>query len=251
MSITTWYQRGGQGPQTVLLLHGLGATAAVWSDLQPLLEQRSHAWIAPDFSGHGLSPWQDHYSVGQLAAAVAPLVQDSRELFVVGHSLGAYVGLALASGWFGVRVQGVLGIGPKINWSEADLQGSRELAARPVRWYAQDAEALARYRRMSGLDEAVAADERSLARGIAQTEQGFRLAQDPRTFMVAGAPFATLVASAATRVMLTRGERDGMVSLAQLREYSGNAQDIAGAGHNVHVENPAAVAALLDQLIAG
>jgi len=250
LSITSWHQRGGQSSRTVLLLHGLGATAAVWSGLQPLLEQRSYAWIAPDFSGHGLSPWQDHYSVGQLAAAIAPLVQGTRELFIVGHSLGVYVGLALASGWFGVRAQGVLGIGPKINWSDADLQGSRELAARPVRWYAQQAEALARYRRMSGLDETVAPDEHSLTRGVAQTEQGFRLAQDPRTFMVAGAPFATLIASAATQVMLARGERDGMVSLQELREYCGNAQDIAGAGHNVHVESPTAVATLLDQLPA-
>lgn len=250
MSTHTWHQRGGQGPRTILLLHGLGATAAVWTGLQPLLEQRSHAWIAPDFSGHGLSSWQDHYSIGQLAAAVAPLIRDSRELYIVGHSLGVYVGLALASGWFGVRVQGVLGIGPKINWSEADLQGSREMAARPVRWYAQQAEALARYRKMSGLDESVAAEESTLARGIAKTEQGFRLAQDLRTFMVAGAPFTTLATSASTRLMLARGERDAMVSLAELREYHSDAQDIVGAGHNAHVENPAAVAMLLGQLLA-
>jgi pimeloyl-ACP methyl ester carboxylesterase len=207
----SWHRQGGSGPRTVLLLHGLGATGAVWTGLEPLLEQRSLAWIAPDFSGHGLAAWQDNYSVGQLAADVAPLVQNTPELFIVGHSLGVYVGLALASSWFGTRAKGLLGIGPKIHWSEADLQGSRDLAGRPVRWYQQEGEALARYRRVSGLDEAVAPDAHSLARGITKTAEGFRLSQDPRTFMVAGAPFATLAASSTARLMLARGERDAMV----------------------------------------
>ena len=42
------------------------------------------------------------YSVGALAADVASLVRGQRELFVIGHSLGAYIGLALASRWFGI-----------------------------------------------------------------------------------------------------------------------------------------------------
>jgi hypothetical protein len=57
------------------------------------------------------SDWLSFYSVGQLATQLAELVQQQRlhELFIVGHSLGAYVGLALASGWFGIAVRGVRG----------------------------------------------------------------------------------------------------------------------------------------------
>jgi len=251
MSVTDllWHECGGNGRQTVLLLHGLGATGAVWSGVQRVLATRPVRWITPDLSGHGLSPWRSHYSVGQLATDLAPLVRDAEELYVLGHSLGAYLGLALASRWFGVRVVGVLGVGPKIMWSEADLQGTRELAARPVRWYAQEAEASARYRRVSGLDEKIASAE-LLARSVMHGEEGFRLTQDPRTFMVAGAPFATLVASGDCAVKLARGERDSMVSLDELRAHEPGAVDIAGAGHNVHAEDPAAVVALLDQLLA-
>jgi pimeloyl-ACP methyl ester carboxylesterase len=243
------HERGGSGSRAILLLHGLGATAAVWHGLQKRLESKQVQWIAPDLSGHGHSPWRSHYSIGQLATDVAPLVQDAAELYIVGHSLGAYVGLALASRWFGVRVAGVLGVGPKITWSDADLQGTRELAARPVRWYAQEAEAIARYRRVSGLDERTAPDTDFIARGVHRSEEGFRLAQDPRTFMVGGAPFGTLVTSAACTVRLARGESDAMVSLEELRSHEPRAVSIAGAGHNVHAEDPAAVVHLLDQLM--
>jgi pimeloyl-ACP methyl ester carboxylesterase len=124
-----------------------------------------------------------------------------------------------------------------------------ELAARPVRWYAQDAEATARYRKVSGLDEKTAPGAAPIERGVAQGAEGFRLAQDARTFMVGGAPFATLVGSATCKVLLARGERDPLVSLAELRSHDARALEIAGTGHNVHAEDPAAVVSLLDQLI--
>lgn len=247
---STWHERGGSGTKTVLLLHGLGATGAVWSGLTPLLEQRGMRWIVGDLAGHGRSPWRSHYSVGQLATELAPLVADAGDLYIVGHSLGAYVGLALASRWFGVRVAGVLGIGPKITWSDADLAAMSELSARPIRRYQQESEALARYRRVCGLDEKVAPDEKRLDRGITQTAVGWRLSQDPRTFSLGGAPFETLAASAAAIVILARGETDEMVSLSELMANASHVIEIAGAGHNVHIENPAAVAGLLDRLIA-
>jgi len=246
-----WYENGGAGNRTVLLLHGLGATAAVWRGVQRALEARgAMRWLAADLSGHGGSEWRPFYSVGQLAAELAELISETRELFVVGHSLGAYVGLALASGWFGIEVRGVLGIGPKIAWPPGDVQAARDLAARPIRWYATAEEAWARYRRVSGLGADIAPSEESLARGALQAEQGWRLAQDPRSFAVAGAPFGSLARSATARVLLARGERDYMVSLEELRMHGSRACDIPGAGHNAHIEDPRAVTALLEELVA-
>ena len=247
-----WHEHGGTGSRTVLLLHGMGATGAVWTGVRRAIDRRMAAqWIVADLSGHGGSDWQATYSVGQLAAGLVPLVHDHRELFIVAHSLGTYVGLALASGWFGLRVTGVLGIGPKVTWSDADLQSARELAARPVRWFATQQEAIARYRRTSGLDEKLAPNEDHLARGFVQAAEGYRLSQDPRTFMVAGAPFATLVSSAACRVLLARGEHDAMVSIEELRAHRGDTVVIAGAGHNAHAEQPDAVVTLLEPLLGG
>ena len=235
---------------TILLLHGLGATGAVWNGVRKVIEQRAMGrCIAPDLCGHGASAWQSHYTVGGYSAEVADLVRGEQELFVIGHSLGAYIGLALASRWFGVDVAGVLGVGPKITWSEADLQGSRELALRPVRWYATAQEAWARYRRVSGLDAAVAPGDEWLARGVVQGEEGWRLSQDPRSFGVAGAPFDSLAAGARSRVILARGEREAMVSTAELRAHASHAVEIAGCGHNAHVEKPEAIVELLQALI--
>jgi pimeloyl-ACP methyl ester carboxylesterase len=245
-----WCESGGSGSRVFLLLHGLGATAAVWSGVRRVIEQRALGrWVAPDLSGHGGSARQHHYTVGGHAAEVVESVGNAQDLFVVGHSLGAYIGLALASRWFGVEVAGVLGVGPKITWSEADLQGSRELASRPVRWYATAEEAWARYRRVSGLDAAVAPTDEWLARGVAKGEEGWRLSQDPRTFGVAGAPFDSLATSARARLILARGERDQMVSTAELRAHASDVVEIAGCGHNAQVEKPEAIVDLLQRLI--
>ena len=246
----TWCESGGTGARAFLLLHGLGATAAVWSGVRRVIETRAMGrWFAPDLSGHGGSAWERQYTVGGHAAEIAELIRDTQDLFVIGHSLGAYIGLALASRWFGIDVAGVLGIGPKITWSDADLQGSRELASRPVRWYTTAEEAWARYRRVSGLDTAVAPSEEWLARGVVKGEEGWRLSQDPRTFGVAGAPFGSLVTSARARVVLARGERDAMVSTAELRAHASQAIEIAGCGHNAQVEKPDAIVDLLQGLI--
>lgn len=251
MSGSIYYEQGGSGPRTILLLHGLGATGAVWHALRATLQAGALGrWIAPDLSGHGSSPWRRTYSAGELAADIAPLVREEPQLYVLGHSLGVYVGLALASQWFGARVRAVLGIGPKVLWSEAEVQSMRELAARPVRWYDDQEQATARYRKLSGLDSRMAPGPEMLARGIVQAEQGYRLAQDPRSFMVGGGSFASLVASAPVPVLLARGEHDPMVTLEQLQAYRGDARDLAGAGHNVHVELPEAVVELLRESFA-
>jgi pimeloyl-ACP methyl ester carboxylesterase len=245
-----WHESGGSGDCTVLLLHGVGATAAVWNAVRQALDARGAIrWLVADLSGHGESDWQPLYSVGQLAADTASLLRNSTEVFVVGHSLGAYVGLALASRWFGIAVRGVLAVGPKVTWSASDLETARELAARPIRWYATEPDALARYRRISGLNPDIAPAVASLARGIVREEEGWRLAQDPRSFAAAGAPFAPLVTGAAARVVLARGEHDSLVSSGELAAHAVPVHTIAGAGHNVHVEQPDAILALLERLI--
>ncbi len=246
-----WYESGGEGSRTVLLLHGLGATAAVWRPLvQALPRAGTLQWVAADLGGHGASAAEGPYSVGQLAAQLAQCLQRERmdELLVIGHSLGAYLALALASGWFRIAIRGVLGIGPKISWPDADLQAARELAARPVRWYPTEEEAWTRYRRVSGLLPEIAPGEHCLARGVIRGDGGWRLAQDPRTFAVAGAPFHSLVASSTAPIRLARGEHDPMVSLEELRRHDAQACDIPGVGHNAHIEDPVAVLALLAEL---
>jgi pimeloyl-ACP methyl ester carboxylesterase len=203
-----WLERGGRGESCFLLVHGLGATGAVWSGLCALLDREALGrWILLDLPGHGASPRAESYSVGALAGALAPLLEQERPI-IIGHSLGAHVALALASGWFGVRVAGVLGIGPKITWTPLDLAAMNELARKPARVFASEEEALERYRKVSGLDERIAPGAAALA----------------------------------------RGEHDALVTLPELREHRAQAQDIAGRGHNVHVEAPEALLPLVRRI---
>jgi pimeloyl-ACP methyl ester carboxylesterase len=235
-----WQQHGGRGEYTYLLLHGLAATGASWNGVCAELDRRhAGSWIACDLPGHGESATLPAYSIGGMAAAVAASLDRDRPYHVIAHSLGVYVALALASGWFGVHIASLFGLGPKVTWTDGEVAAAHELARKPPREFATEDEAWARFRKVSGLDATVAPDSSTLARGVIRTPGGFRLAADSATPFVAGAPFRSLYRGALCPVLLARGERDFMVTLEELHAYCAQAFDIAGTGHNAHVEAPA------------
>ncbi|HEY1629703.1 MAG TPA: alpha/beta hydrolase [Rhizomicrobium sp.] len=218
------YDQGGEGERLLVLLHGLGAARAVW---QPMLaRKRWHGrWIAPDLRGHGASAHDGDYSLDAHAGDVAALVA-GHDVTVLGHSMGGAVGLALAHR---IRAR-VFGLGIKVAWSAGELAGLDRIANAPVRYFASRDEAVARYRKVSG-----AVDDS----GVAEDEQGWRLAADPATAKVGPPPMERLMAG--VEAHLARGERDPMVSLAQLQVYDASAVDIAGAGHSAMIEAPDAM----------
>jgi pimeloyl-ACP methyl ester carboxylesterase len=229
------HDSGGNGDRLLVLLHGLGASRDVW---RPMLETTrwDGSWIAPDLRGHGASAHADTYALGCHAADVAEFVAGPwREVIVLGHSMGGAVGLALASGWFGVRPARVHGLGIKVTWSVDDLAGLEKMAATPPRLFASKDEAMARFAKVSGLGP------RATERGIAQAESGWRLAADPATARVGPPPMRALMSSAVCPIHMARGGSDAMVSHAQLAEFDLAAVDIAGAGHNTMIDAPGAV----------
>ena len=223
----------------MLLLHGLGATGEVWRDLYG---------VAPDLPGHGSAAWDPPYTFARCAEALLPVLPDA-PVAVVGHSMGGVVGLVLAA-MAPERVRVVVGLGIKVSWPPEDVARAGAIAERPVATFETRAEAADRFLRVSGLAGLVPPDDRVVDSGLvdraaAGEGRGWRLAQDPRTFGVGVPDMPELLAAVRCPVVLARGEHDPMVSHEQLAELVPDPVTLPGLGHNAHVEDPAAVLALV------
>jgi pimeloyl-ACP methyl ester carboxylesterase len=239
-------QSGGDGQPVLLLLHGLGATGDVWNGWPPVLSERwPGRWLAPDLPGHGGSEPLPRYSFGDLAASLADIAGPDDQLTVLGHSLGGVLGLTLASGSFDLTVDAVVGVGIKVNWTDDELAKARALAERPVSWFATREQAASRYLRVSGLTGLLTPDDVAVEAGLQEEDGRWRLAMDPAAFGVGAPDMPRLLGEARAQVTLARGEHDPLVTDDQLAELTAVRKTLAGLGHHAHVEDPAAVAALL------
>lgn len=238
-------QTGGEGDPLLVLLHGMGATSDVWRGLIALLPGRwSGRWIAPDLPGHGGTAPLSRYSFGHLAAAVATEVPASARVIVMGHSLGGVVALALASGWFGVNVAAVCGLGIKVSWSDEELARAAGLAARPHPIYPTRDQAAERHLKLAGLVGLMAPAEVPDA-ALIEMASGWTVRFDPAAFAMGRPPMARLLATAQSKVVLAAGERDPMSPRADLAALVPNPTILAGLGHNAQVEDPEQVWALI------
>lgn len=238
---------------TLVLLHGLGATARVWDGLARLADARwPGRWIAPDLAGHGRAPHLRPYSFGRYAAEVAALLYDHRgaDIHVVGHSMGGVVALVLASGWFGLPVRSAVGLGIGVSWAEEEVAKAAALATRDVRWFPTRDEAVERYLRVSGLAGVLDPADPAALDGVARGEHGWRPAQDPATFEVVVVPdMPRLLAAARGAAVLAAGEHDRMARIDDLRALQPEAVCLPGLGHNAHVEDPEAVWSLVTAVV--
>jgi pimeloyl-ACP methyl ester carboxylesterase len=239
-------ETGGSGADLLVMLHGLGATAGVWSPMRAHAATRwAGRWLALDLPGHGGSERLASYAIGQCAAAVAravrPHVAPAGRLVVLGHSFGGVIGMALATGWFGVAPHAVFGAGIKAAWSDAEVERLASMATQPPRRFATEGEAWERYLKVSGLAGIAAAGSDIAARGIAADDGGWRLAMDPAANGVGKPPLSELMSVARCPVHLARGGQDAMVTLAQTHAIDPAALDLGPHGHNVMVEAPGVV----------
>ena len=241
-----YMEQGGEGRDLLLMLHGMGATGAVWSPMCAMADARwAGRWVAMDLPGHGQSDRQDSYAIGQYAASVAravlPHVDPSGRLVVLGHSLGGVIALALATGWFGVAPHRVFGAGIKLAWSDDELRRMETLASQPAKRFSTEEEAWDRYLKVSGLAGIADAAAPAVARGIRRETDGWTLAMDPRAHGVGKPPMSDLMALARCPVHLGRGRDDALVTMEQTRALDPNATDLGPQGHNVMVEAPGRV----------
>jgi pimeloyl-ACP methyl ester carboxylesterase len=240
-----WVESGGTGGPTLLMLHGLGANAAVWERLRPLVTARwPGRWLAPDLRGHGRSGHGPPYSFGTHAADVAPLIAPGEDLVVLGHSMGGAVAITLASAWFGLVVRAVIAFGVKLVWTP------EQIARGPVRWFATRTEAIERYLLVCGLKDLIDPGSAAAASGIAEHAGRFRLAADPGIANAVGVPIERVIGAMLAPLHLAAGERDPMVTLEQMRQFDPAASLLPGSGHNPHVEAPEVLWRYVEDVLA-
>lgn len=240
-----WSERRGSGSPLLLFLHGLGATGEVWRGAFDLAAEWPGSRLLVDLPGHGRSGRLDAYSYRAHAEALLPLLADAGPVVVAGHSMGGVIGIVLAAERFGLEVPAVVGLGIKLRWSAEDIEGMRRRAEAPIRWFETREEAAARYLRSVGLEGIGDPDGPLVDSGIAEAGRRWRLAFDPAAFGVGAPDVATALAESRARVTLARGEGDQMVSAADIAALPCERRELPGLGHNAHVEDPAAVWALI------
>ena len=95
--------RWGEGPATIVLLHGVALNAHTW-DATVLAWPRPASFLALDLPGHGDSPWRadGSYSPPVLAETLAVALASAQERgwleaapTIVGHSLGGLTAIEL------------------------------------------------------------------------------------------------------------------------------------------------------------
>lgn len=229
---------GGPGPRLVLL-HGLGANGDVWKKMLPIVNENWQGrWLIPDLRGHGRSGHRAPYSYAAYAADVAALLDQDEEVVVAGHSMGGLVAIALATGWFGVRVQRAVAFSVKIRWTPDEVAKLKQLAVAPVRWFENEAEAIERYLKVSGLIGLVDPALPEARSGIREENGRYRLAADPMINAAAGPDVESFVAAAKAPFRIGAGSKDPMVTAADMTPLDREAVVFDGLGHNAHVEDP-------------
>ena len=241
-----YYEQGGSGEPLVILMHGLSCTGAVFRAVADILDKQwPGRWIAPDFRGHGRSPHADRYGIALHAADIAGLLDQSENVYLLGHSMGGQCAMALASGWFGFLPKVVVTFGVAVDWGNEAKARIDKLVHTPVRYFATELEARERFVLVNGLKGYIDPASDIAASGVRQENGQWRLAADNRAAMVASASTRKCYSAAEAPIVLARGANDPMVSEAEHKSLDAASVAVAGCGHNVHVENPAAAWELL------
>ena len=91
------YRDSGSGPETLLMIHGLGSYLPVWDKMTPLLEERFRC-VRLDLPGYGnSSPVPTPVSISFFAAQVEAFAKKLKlkKIILVGHSMGGQIAIRI------------------------------------------------------------------------------------------------------------------------------------------------------------
>lgn len=92
------YKKCGNGPEVLVLLHGLMESGEIWTEMESFLTPH-FTLIIPDLPGHGKSAdFPEINTMEKQADAVLELLThlEISKCHIAGHSMGGYTGLAIA-----------------------------------------------------------------------------------------------------------------------------------------------------------
>ncbi len=238
----------GVGERLVVLIHGLGATGAVWRRVAPLLVSRGFRVMIPDLRGHGRSPRQGPWGAGIHAADIAEAIADEEpaNTILFGHSFGGVVAALVGSGLFGPVPARVIALGVKTDWDDAEIAATRALAEKPPRLFATPEEAEARYLKVAGLEGLVAPGGPETAGGIRSEGGGWTLSADPKVYLCVGPDVPAVLRLCRAPLRLAAGSADPMASPTTMRVIDPGAIFLPGSPHSAQLADPEAVAALVE-----
>lgn len=244
----------GEELPPLLLLHGVAAHSGWWDHLGPQLADRRRV-VAIDLAGHGDSGRRDSYSIDTWADDVLALVDDLglRCPYLVGHSLGGIVSMRVAQR-AGEQLCGIVVLESVIEDRGATVPGDpRSARSGTLRVHPDRKTALARWRPLpAGATVPDFTAQHVAAGSLRQVEGGWTWKFDPRVFATKGM-FHDEVVPVPCRVALFRGETGSVTQTAQERVVAALGARtldlvVPGAGHNVTLETPQAVALALSTL---
>jgi pimeloyl-ACP methyl ester carboxylesterase len=242
---------GTAGKPAMLCLHG-GAANAHWYDFVAGGFTADYHVRALDFRGHGDSEWHPGtppvYGYHRHAADVNELAEklDLRDFVLIGHSMGGMIGSIYTATYPG-RVKAFILVDTTIRMTPQRIATFNEVAGRPSRGYATQAEFVANYRVHPGGSTAVPEIMRHIAHaGGRQFDDGqWRHKFDRRVYAD-----RTLVDSFALwnkikiPALLMKGERSARINpetVADVRQRAPQVEvaEVPGCDHHVTLDNPA------------
>lgn len=267
-------ERGDCDQAPVVLVHGFAQSARTWDEVAPLIVAAGKRPVAVDLAGHGLAARPGEAAAYGIGAQADRLLETMRAVGggapvpVVGYSMGGRVALVAAerdpAAFAGIALESA-GLGP------ADAEARMRLEERNRAW--------ARRVREEGVEAFMAwweslplfATQRDLPAEARAALRAERMANDAealaRTLEQAGAhamPPASCaiealrgLAEAGRPVAYVAGARDekyaavaGRVREALAAHPRASVRIVEGAGHNVHLERPAAFVRALEPILS-
>jgi pimeloyl-ACP methyl ester carboxylesterase len=247
--------------RTLVLLHGNSANAWWWQPLAEAMGAADFRLLALDQRGHGDSEWVQPpaYSPLEYAHDLARFIAEYAppRPFVVGHSMGGISAITFAAEYPAVA-HAIVAIDVAVTSSARRNHYLRRLKGLPVIAYPNLETALARFRLMPREGEIAPATLRMIAeKSLGQTSEGGWTMKFDRDSFLGSDGIDVLAAIGRIRdpVLLVRAEHSRiMTAEAATRAVAANPSaklvTIPGAHHHVILEQPAAVARIVEEFFA-